>query len=71
MPGLTLTANSQQPTINCQLQTVNSQQLIRQQSSGGVVYTPSDYGLGSDISYEELDRFLHEKEDNVDNIISF
>jgi non-ribosomal peptide synthase protein (TIGR01720 family) len=44
---------------------------IRQQSSGGVVYTPSDYGLGSDISYEELDRFLHEKEDNVDNIISF
>ncbi len=44
---------------------------ISQQASGGVVYTPSDYGLGSNISYEELDRFLHEKEDNVDNIISF
>ncbi len=26
----------------------------------GVVYTPSDFGLGSEISYEELDQFLNE-----------
>jgi len=43
---------------------------ITQQASGAV-YTPSDYGLGSDITNEELDRFLQEKEDNVDNIMSF
>ncbi|MEO7768162.1 MAG: amino acid adenylation domain-containing protein, partial [Ferruginibacter sp.] len=29
-----------------------------EQQRKGVVYTPSDYGLGSEISYEELDRFL-------------
>jgi non-ribosomal peptide synthase protein (TIGR01720 family) len=39
-----------------------------QQSKSGVVYTPSDYGLGSAISYEELDAFL---EDDNDNIMSF
>ncbi|MBK8549760.1 MAG: amino acid adenylation domain-containing protein [Ignavibacteria bacterium] len=32
---------------------------IEQQKSG-TVYTPSDYGLGSDISNDELDRFLSE-----------
>jgi non-ribosomal peptide synthase protein (TIGR01720 family) len=26
-----------------------------------VVYTPSDYGLGSDVTYEELDGFLNER----------
>ena len=41
------------------------------QRVAGVVYTPSDYGLQGDVSYEELDRFLKEKEDSVDNIISF
>jgi amino acid adenylation domain-containing protein/non-ribosomal peptide synthase protein (TIGR01720 family) len=38
------------------------------QSKSGVVFTPSDYGLGSAISYEELDAFL---EDDSDNIMSF
>jgi non-ribosomal peptide synthase protein (TIGR01720 family) len=32
---------------------------ITQQQSG-TVYTPSDYGLGSVVGYEELDAFLHE-----------
>ena len=31
---------------------------IDQQTTGRAVYTPSDYGLGSEIRYEELDRFL-------------
>ena len=44
---------------------------MEQHASGGVVYTPSDYGLGSNITYKELDRFLHKEEDNVDNIMSF
>ncbi|HET9276550.1 MAG TPA: condensation domain-containing protein, partial [Flavitalea sp.] len=26
----------------------------------GVVFTPSDYGLGSEVSYDELDRFVNE-----------
>ncbi|MCW3106371.1 MAG: Nonribosomal peptide synthetase, partial [Segetibacter sp.] len=34
---------------------------IEQQRSGGIVYTPSDYGLGSEISYEQLDCFLSEQ----------
>lgn len=37
--------------------------------SGTAIYTPSDYGLGSDISYEELDSFM--EEDDSDNILSF
>jgi len=39
------------------------------QQKAGSVYTPSDYGLGSDISVEELDSFLEDEE--TDNIISF
>ncbi|MGF7083050.1 condensation domain-containing protein, partial [Mucilaginibacter sp. UYCu711] len=35
----------------------------------GSVFTPSDYGLGGDISPAELDQFM--EEDNNDNIISF
>ncbi|MBK8551807.1 MAG: AMP-binding protein [Ignavibacteria bacterium] len=40
-----------------------------EQKKSGVVYTPSDYGLGSDISIEELDQFL--QVDDKDNIMSF
>ena len=40
-----------------------------EQRKSGNVYTPSDYGLESDISYEELDKFLHV--DDKDNIMSF
>ncbi|MEO6731987.1 MAG: amino acid adenylation domain-containing protein [Ferruginibacter sp.] len=29
-----------------------------QQKKAGTVFTPSDYGLGSEIGYDELDRFL-------------
>ncbi len=32
-----------------------------EQQKLGVVYTPSDYGLGDEISYEELDQFLNER----------
>ena len=31
------------------------------QQKNGVVHTPSDFGLGSEISFEELDQFLNEK----------
>ena len=41
---------------------------IEQQKSGAV-YTPSDYGLESEVSYEELDQFL--QADDKDNIMSF
>jgi len=40
-----------------------------EQQKSGVVYTPSDYGLGADVSYKELDDFL--EEDNSENILSF
>ncbi len=39
------------------------------QQKTGTVYTPSDYGLGSEVSYEELDQYL--KVDDKDNIMSF
>ncbi|MEO6230169.1 MAG: non-ribosomal peptide synthase/polyketide synthase [Ferruginibacter sp.] len=48
------------------------QQLIEHcmlQQKSGAVHTPSDFGLGSDISYQELDKFLDE--DDIENIISF
>ena len=31
------------------------------QQKGGETYTPSDYGLGEEISFEELDQFLNER----------
>jgi hypothetical protein len=40
-----------------------------EQQRSGTVYTPWDYGLSEDVTYEELDRFL--EEDNKDNIMSF
>jgi amino acid adenylation domain-containing protein/non-ribosomal peptide synthase protein (TIGR01720 family) len=39
------------------------------QADKGTVYTPSDFGLGSDISYQELDNFLDD--DDTDDIMSF
>jgi non-ribosomal peptide synthase protein (TIGR01720 family) len=33
---------------------------VTQQKSGETVFTPSDYGLNSEISYNELDEFLNE-----------
>lgn len=39
------------------------------QEKSGSVYTPSDYGLGSHVSYQELDAFL--EEDDSDNIMTF
>jgi len=50
----------------------NLEQLIAhcmQQQTQGLVFTPSDFGLGADVSYEELDKFL--EEDDSENIISF
>jgi non-ribosomal peptide synthase protein (TIGR01720 family) len=35
------------------------------------IYTPSDYGLGKDISYEELNKFLEDTQDTDENILSF
>jgi amino acid adenylation domain-containing protein/non-ribosomal peptide synthase protein (TIGR01720 family) len=31
-----------------------------EQKKTGMIFTPSDYGLGNEISFEELDRFLNE-----------
>ncbi|HEX8331373.1 MAG TPA: condensation domain-containing protein, partial [Segetibacter sp.] len=42
---------------------------MQQQKGGNSFYTPSDYGLGKEISYEELDQFLEEESD--ENIMSF
>jgi non-ribosomal peptide synthase protein (TIGR01720 family) len=36
-----------------------------QQGQAGGVYTPSDYGLGSAISFKELDAFLEEDNDSI------
>jgi amino acid adenylation domain-containing protein/non-ribosomal peptide synthase protein (TIGR01720 family) len=36
---------------------------IEQQQNQGAIFTPSDYGLGAEIEYEELDKFLAEKVD--------
>ncbi len=36
---------------------------IEQQKSAGSMYTPSDYGLGSEIAYNDLNVFLSEKVD--------
>jgi hypothetical protein len=51
---------------------VNLEALIAhcvEQGKLGSIHTPSDYGLGLDVSYDELDAFM--EEDNSDNIISF
>ena len=40
-----------------------------EQGKSGTVNTPSDYGLGADISYKELDAFM--EDDSNDNILSF
>jgi len=34
----------------------------------GAVYTPADYGLSAEVTFQELDRFL---DDDDENIISF
>jgi hypothetical protein len=50
----------------------NLQSLIMhcvEQGKTGVVFTPSDYGLGAEISHQELDQFLDE--DDNDDILSF
>jgi non-ribosomal peptide synthase protein (TIGR01720 family) len=36
-----------------------------EQQKSGLVFTPSDFGLGEAISYNELDEFLEEDEDNI------
>ncbi len=41
----------------------------QEQGKSGVVYTPADYGLGDEVTYEELDRFL--EDDSDDSILSF
>ena len=34
-------------------------------------FTPSDYGLAADVSHEELDAFLNERNSGLDNILNF
>jgi amino acid adenylation domain-containing protein/non-ribosomal peptide synthase protein (TIGR01720 family) len=46
-----------------------SEHCIEAQQKSGGKHTPSDFDLGSDISYDELDRFL--EEDNEDDILTF
>ncbi|HEY4326481.1 MAG TPA: amino acid adenylation domain-containing protein [Mucilaginibacter sp.] len=41
-----------------------------EQGKSKVIHTPADYGLGAEISYEELDRFLEEPYTD-DDIMSF
>jgi non-ribosomal peptide synthase protein (TIGR01720 family) len=42
-----------------------------EQGRRGVVFTPSDYGLGTEVSNQELDNFLKRGKNNLDNIINF
>ncbi|MES2894104.1 MAG: non-ribosomal peptide synthase/polyketide synthase [Bacteroidota bacterium] len=44
---------------------------LEQQTKGKVAYTPSDYGLGAEVSVKELEQFLEEEDDEEDNILSF
>jgi non-ribosomal peptide synthase protein (TIGR01720 family) len=41
------------------------------QGKKGSVYTPSDYGLGMDVGYAELQAFMNEEENDLDNIMNF
>ncbi|MEJ7558099.1 MAG: amino acid adenylation domain-containing protein [Pedobacter sp.] len=54
---------------NYQLNLVKLIEHCVDQAGKGTVYTPSDYGLGSDISYRELDNFL--EDNDTDDIMSF
>jgi amino acid adenylation domain-containing protein/non-ribosomal peptide synthase protein (TIGR01720 family) len=54
---------------NYQLNLVNLIEHCIDQAGKRTVYTPSDYGLGSDISYQELDNFL--EDNDTDDIMSF
>ncbi|UOE51897.1 amino acid adenylation domain-containing protein [Mucilaginibacter sp. SMC90] len=40
-----------------------------EQAKSKIVFTPADYGLGAEINYQELDRFLDDND--TDNIMSF
>jgi non-ribosomal peptide synthase protein (TIGR01720 family) len=44
---------------------------VEQSKKGVVVHTPSDYGLGKEIGYEELDTFLNNGDSEMNNIIEF
>jgi non-ribosomal peptide synthase protein (TIGR01720 family) len=41
------------------------------QGKKGSVYTPSDFGLGSDISYSELDHFINDQDSEKKTIMEF
>jgi non-ribosomal peptide synthase protein (TIGR01720 family) len=41
------------------------------QQPGALHYTPSDFGLGKEIGYEELDRFLDNDDYELDDIMNF
>ncbi|MCW3113329.1 MAG: Nonribosomal peptide synthetase, partial [Segetibacter sp.] len=43
---------------------------LERHRSGNIILTPSDFDLGSEVTVDELDKFL-EEEDNIDNILSF
>jgi amino acid adenylation domain-containing protein/non-ribosomal peptide synthase protein (TIGR01720 family) len=40
-------------------------------AESGPVFTPSDYGLSSEISFKELDAFLENKDQDLDEVMSF
>ncbi|MFC0514087.1 non-ribosomal peptide synthase/polyketide synthase [Mucilaginibacter angelicae] len=40
-----------------------------EQAKSKIIFTPADYGLGAEINYQELDRFLDDND--TDNIMSF
>ena len=53
---------------------LNLEQLIAhclEQNSRGSIFTPSDHGLGRDITYEELDRFLKDEGSEMSDIMEF
>ncbi|MHA4812573.1 amino acid adenylation domain-containing protein, partial [Flavitalea flava] len=42
-----------------------------EQKGEGPVYTPSDYGLGKEVSYGELDSFIKDRDSEMKNIMEF
>jgi amino acid adenylation domain-containing protein/non-ribosomal peptide synthase protein (TIGR01720 family) len=41
------------------------------QDIGGQSFTPSDYGLSGEVSYQQMDKFLNSDQDDLEDIISF
>jgi amino acid adenylation domain-containing protein/non-ribosomal peptide synthase protein (TIGR01720 family) len=44
---------------------------LEQDQQGRTIYTPADYGLSSEVSYQELDEFLNKDDSQLDGLMQF